>query len=82
MVDSTALPDLSEEQLTALRNLREDFMSMMAGVDQDPTSPEYFERWEAARAAIDERFYTEFGQDAYNAQSVEAFRRAQAGRDN
>ena len=82
MVDSTALPDLSEEQLTALRNLREDFVSAMAGVDQDPTSPEYFERWEAARAAIDERFFTEFGQDAYNEQSIEAFRQAEAGRDN
>ena len=82
MVDSTALPDLSEEQLTALRNLREDFVSAMAGVDQDPTSPEYLERWEAARAAIDERFFTEFGQDAYNAQSIEAFRQAEAGRDN
>ena len=82
IVDSAALPDLSEEQLTALRNLREDFVSAMAGVDQDPTSPEYFERWEAARAAIDERFFTEFGQDAYNAQSIEAFRQAEAGRDN
>jgi hypothetical protein len=82
LLDSETLSGLSEEQVTALNNLRQDFVTAIGGANQDPTSPEYFERWEAARAAIDERFLAQFGQDAYNQLSIEAFREAQGASNN
>jgi hypothetical protein len=82
LLDSETLSGLSEEQVTALNNLRQDFVTAIGGVNQDPTSPEYFKRWEAARAEIDERFSAQFGQDAYNQLSIQAFREAQGPSNN
>ena len=71
-------PELSpgEGQPAEIDFLRQQFVELMGGSDQDPASPEYRRRWDEAQRQIDEEFMAFFGQEAFNAQQVKAVRAA------
>jgi hypothetical protein len=66
----------SEGQPAEIDFLRQQFVELMGGADQDPASPEYRRRWDEVQRQIDEEFMAFFGQEAFNEQQVKAVRAA------
>jgi hypothetical protein len=68
--------DWSEEQLSRLAMLREEFAAAVGGWDQNPNDQGYRERWIQAQPWIDEQFATLFGSEALSEQQLQATRRS------
>jgi len=66
------LPDqpLSELQSNQLAFMREQFVELLGGTDQDPTQPQYLTRWEQAQTLLDEEFRSFFGEEMFNRQQL------------
>ena len=62
----------NDEQLDRLVVLREMFAAALGRLEQDPTNPNYRERWIQTQPWIDEQFQTIFGDEAFNRQQRQA----------
>lgn len=51
-VDLAAL-NLNEQQIQAINDLRQTFVDEIGGLDQDPSSPDYLQRWLKAQTDVD-----------------------------
>lgn len=71
-VDPPFPEELSEEQVNELSFIREQFVTLLGGVNQDPTDPTYLARWATAQRQVDEEFMSFFGEDAFNQQQLKA----------
>jgi len=71
-VDPPFPDELSEEQVNELSFIREQFVTLLGGVNQDPTDPTYLARWATAQRQVDEEFMSFFGEDAFNQQQLKA----------
>ncbi len=60
-----ALLELEPDQVAAIEELREQFLARIGGADQDPTDPNYLERWLRAQPEIDEALPGLIGREAY-----------------
>ena len=60
----------SEEGASVWTNMQRQFAQAFSRGTLDPSSPEYYERWQEVQAVFDERAQAMFGQDAYNAFSI------------
>ena len=69
-------PELTatEAQVTEFDTLRQQFVDLMGGPDQDPSSPDYHRRWEDAQRQLDDQFMAFFGLEAFNQQQLQAVR--------
>jgi hypothetical protein len=57
--------NLTEKELADLDRLREEFIEAIGGPDQDPSTPDYYQRWERARTVFDGRLKGWFGSGVY-----------------
>jgi hypothetical protein len=56
---------LSDSQLADLETLRAQFAEAVGGPNQDPSDPQYLERWKAARTEFDARVKAWLGSSVY-----------------
>lgn len=75
-VDPAAELTSGDEQLAELDYLRQEFVELVGGPNQDPATPEYRRRWDDAQRQIDEQFASFFGSEAFNEQQGKAVRYA------
>ena len=62
----------NDRQAAALQQIQQQFAAAMAGGNQDPSSPEYLQRWQQAQWQSDQLYLQQFGSDAYNLQQIKA----------
>jgi len=60
------LPNMSEEQTSALANLRKEFLAGLNKTSGNPNDPAYLQRWVEEQPKLDERFQVLFGDEAFN----------------
>lgn len=70
MTDPLPDEDLSEQQVNQLAFMREQFVELLGGTDQDPTQPQYLKRWEQAQKLLDDEFRSFFGEEMFNRQQL------------
>jgi len=56
-----ALLNITPEQQQVIERLRQMFVDMVGGPDQDPNDPQYLERWQKAQPAINEQLKAQLG---------------------
>ena len=71
-LDPIETESLSEEQISEINFIRQQFVTLLGGIDQDPTDPTYLERWMSAQRLADEEFRSFFGEEAFNQQQLQA----------
>jgi hypothetical protein len=71
-VDPSPGQALTEEQVTEFDFMRQEFVELMGGPNQDPADPQYLLRWEYAQQQLDDEFRAFFGVEAFNQQQLEA----------
>jgi hypothetical protein len=66
------LPDqlLAEQQVNQIALMREQFVELLGGTDQDATQPQYLKRWEQAQTLLDDEFRSFFGEEMFNQQQL------------
>lgn len=73
-----AAPDpslqLDENATARLELLRERFMTEIGGPNQNPTDPQYYDRWQKAQAEVDQQLKIDLGQELYNKLQMSAQR--------
>ncbi len=67
-----------ETHLAEWEKLRNDFVQAIGGPNQDPSNPDYRQRWIEAQSQADQRFRFLYGDYAYVALQLQAQREAQA----
>ena len=80
MLPAVLVPPSSEEEMTELqaterKKIEETFVADIGGPDQNPSDPEYLERWQSAQEISDDMFRLKFGIEAFLAYNTEAGRR-------
>ena len=70
-VDLAAL-NFNEEEIEAIKDLRQTFVDEIGGPNQDPNDPVYRERWQNAQLEIDGRMRGLLGVTAYEDYQVAA----------
>ena len=65
---------LNDQQKVLLERLRQTFVQEIGGANQNPTDPQYLERWEQAQMAADSQLKTVFGKEIYSRYQVEFLR--------
>jgi type II secretory pathway component PulC len=78
-VDPSPGQALTEEQVTEFDFMRQEFVELVGGANQDPSDPHCLLRWEYARQQLDDEFRAFFGDEAFNQQQLQAV--AVAGQD-
>ena len=63
---------LNNDQLNAIKDLRESFVEQIGGPNQDPKDPAYRERWQKAQLAINDELKALLGTSAYQTLQFEA----------
>ena len=63
-VDSGLL-NITPEQQKVIERLRQTFVDMVGGSDQDPNDLQYLERWQKAQPAINELLKAQLGQQFF-----------------
>jgi hypothetical protein len=71
-VDPSPDQVLTEEQVADFDFLRQEFVELMGGPNQDPSDPQYLLRWEYAQRRLDDEFRSFFGEEALNQQQLRA----------
>ena len=71
-VDPSPDQGLTEEQLANFDFLRQEFVDLVGGPNQDPSDPQYLFRWEYAQRRLDDEFRSFFGEEALNQQQLRA----------
>ena len=65
-VQPSADDHFTPEQLDVLNNMRKDFADAMQESRLNANDPAYYDRWKALQADFDDRFRSQFGDEAYN----------------
>lgn len=76
MADALPATVRTEEQAAALEKVRADFIEAIGGVDLNPGSPEYRQRWLPAQSDADQRFRLLFGDNAFVQHQLQAAQEA------
>src|SRR5262249_19146757 len=71
-LDPVDWESLSEEQISEINFIRQQFVTLVGGIDQDPTDPSYPERWASAQKLADEEFRSFFGEEAFGQLQLQA----------
>ena len=64
-LDTSAAASLSEQQLAAIRDVRQQFQEEVGEPTQDPNDPAYRQRWETAQRNADEMLAAQLGWPGY-----------------
>jgi len=65
-VDPASL-GLNPDQVATVKQIQQNFMQSIGGASADPSSPEYWGRWQRAQPTADEMVWTLLGQQVFNA---------------
>jgi len=71
-LDPVDWESLGEEQIAEINFIRQQFVTLLGGIDQDPADPTYRARWTSAQKLADEEFRSFFGEEAFNQQQLQA----------
>jgi hypothetical protein len=63
---------VTQQQATIMEGLRQSFVREIGGTNQDPSDPQYIERWNRAMDTANQRIQTQLGQEFYMRYQVEA----------
>ncbi|MEO6054699.1 MAG: hypothetical protein ABIP97_11855 [Chthoniobacterales bacterium] len=72
LMDLDTDKSLTDDRKALFENLKKEFLDKVGQANEDPTSPEYMERWRVARRELDASFKAMFGVADFQARQREA----------
>jgi hypothetical protein len=71
---------ITPEQQKTIERLRQRFVGMIGGPDQDPNNPQYLQRWQNAQPEINEELRAQLGQEFFQRYEMAAAQTQLTGR--